>query len=357
MLFASALCYAQSAKVLVRNGNGSSSGSVMVDIKWYSSTLIYASGANIYRRQSGQTDWTKLNSSPIIIQRTIPAAVLQRDPDIDAFFSMATRLNSTRNNGFMLLNLFVKSFQSADFAKLIGIQWDDRTANWQTSYEYRVTLINGKTETELAVSPQLTTSTFTRARKVNEFTAAADSSKAKLNWKPDEDLYYGYNVYRSSAADTTTKKLNQNPIVLSQTAGSPPPSDALYQDIGLKEGDTYIYSVAGLDYFGDESAPSDKIRVVMPDITPPTSPDGLHLDAHEFHIHLHWEPVNATDVTGYNVYRSTKSDGPFQKVNGSILPPSEPDFNDFVPSAGFYYYYVASVDQANNEGKSLHELI
>lgn len=138
--------FGQSAKSLVQNSFTASASHPIIEIKWYSQNFIHPKGVNVYRRVSGESNWTRITNAPILMAKTIPAAVSQRDEDVEAFFSMTKELNSTKNNGFMLLNLFVKSFQSADFSKLIGIQWDDKDIIWGNTYEYRITQLVNATE-------------------------------------------------------------------------------------------------------------------------------------------------------------------------------------------------------------------
>ena len=55
-------------------------------------------------------------------------------------------------------------------------------------------------------------------------------------------------------------------------------------------------------------------------------------------VALTWSPESA--VSGYNVYRGTKSGGPYSKIN-SVLDASS-SFTDTAVQAGYTYYYVTS---------------
>jgi hypothetical protein len=55
-------------------------------------------------------------------------------------------------------------------------------------------------------------------------------------------------------------------------------------------------------------------------------------------VALTWSPESA--VSGYNVYRGTKSGGPYSKIN-SVLDASS-SFTDSAVQAGYTYYYVTS---------------
>jgi uncharacterized protein len=347
----------QSAKVLVQNAKLNSPTKAAINIKWYSQSLVYSKGVNVYRRLQGESTWVKLNDFPMVIQPTVPPALAKQDEEIKALHGIAKDLSKSKNNGFVLLSLFGKSFQSADFSKLIGIQWDDDKVAWGNTYEYRVMRIENKQETELGISNTIRAGEYQWEKPVEGFTAKRDKDVAKLNWKPDENRFYAVNIYRSSSKDSVTIKLTKKPIVLSEAKGNPTASDALFQDKDLQEGVSYYYRIAGLDFFGGECILSAKIEVKVDDITPPPSPLNVTAVAKSMDVKVSWQGRMSPDVKGYSIYRSTKSDEPFNKLNQTVLEKSDSLYADIVPHAGFYYYYVAAVDLAGNEGASERALI
>jgi fibronectin type 3 domain-containing protein len=57
---------------------------------------------------------------------------------------------------------------------------------------------------------------------------------------------------------------------------------------------------------------------------------------------------NSSNVTGYNVYRSSMSNGPYTKLNSSLV--TSPMYTDSTVLANQTYFYVGtSVDSAGNE--------
>jgi|GEM_PF-463085 len=63
---------------------------------------------------------------------------------------------------------------------------------------------------------------------------------------------------------------------------------------------------------------------------------------------LHWDPETATNLAGYNVYRSLSSGGPFVAQNSSLL--TTPGFCDLNVSDGqTYYYQVTAVTTTPQE--------
>jgi len=59
-------------------------------------------------------------------------------------------------------------------------------------------------------------------------------------------------------------------------------------------------------------------------------------------------------VAGYNVYRSTTPNGPYTKVNTSLVTNTE--YTDITVTSGTYYYVVKSVDSDGYESPATLEM-
>jgi hypothetical protein len=57
-------------------------------------------------------------------------------------------------------------------------------------------------------------------------------------------------------------------------------------------------------------------------------------------VQLSWKASISKHLAGYNVYRGTRSGGPYKKINGSLDPST--DYTDLRVVAGYKYYYVAT---------------
>jgi fibronectin type 3 domain-containing protein len=57
-------------------------------------------------------------------------------------------------------------------------------------------------------------------------------------------------------------------------------------------------------------------------------------------VQLSWKASTSKHIVGYNVYRSTRSGGPYKKIN-TVLDPNT-RFTDLTVAAGHKYYYVAT---------------
>ena len=57
-------------------------------------------------------------------------------------------------------------------------------------------------------------------------------------------------------------------------------------------------------------------------------------------VQLSWKASTSKHILGYNIYRGTRSGGPYQKINGVLDPNTK--FMDLTVAAGHKYYYVAT---------------
>ena len=64
-------------------------------------------------------------------------------------------------------------------------------------------------------------------------------------------------------------------------------------------------------------------------------------------VSLSWLASTSTNVSGYNVYRSTTSGGPYTKLNSSLL--STTAYTDINIDAGDTYYYIATAVNSSNQ--------
>jgi hypothetical protein len=67
-----------------------------------------------------------------------------------------------------------------------------------------------------------------------------------------------------------------------------------------------------------------------------------------YSVNLYWNP--STDVTGYNVYRSTASNGKYSKINSNLDPTTA--YTDNTVASGQTYYYAATSVNSNGQESS-----
>jgi len=64
-------------------------------------------------------------------------------------------------------------------------------------------------------------------------------------------------------------------------------------------------------------------------------------------VSLTWTASTSQNVTGYNIYRSTVSGGPYSKINSALDPNTS--YTDSTVANGQTYYYVTTAVNSNNE--------
>ncbi|MEP2024532.1 MAG: hypothetical protein ABJH98_12565 [Reichenbachiella sp.] len=345
---------AQESQVLVINDPANAEESYQVLIKWYTPDFIYPEGVNLYRRLEGGLQWEKLNTNPIKVKDSIKQIFKQADPDLEFFEQLLQRPEEAKEASHLFINMIIKSFQSSIFADYAGIYFEDKSARWGSTYEYRVNRILKGKEILLNISNPIKVGQFEPDIPVKEIEVSQNKKSIELDWLPEENRFYAINIYKTEKEIDSTYKVNNKPMMLTQVMDSgklvyPSPK---FIDDKLSEGQTYSYEIAGIGFFGEEFARTEPVVVPFRDTTPPAPPEELKVDADSMKVHLEWQSLIDSDVVGFHVFRSVKSDGPFERVTDTLISPLEVEYMDLPSIPGPYYYYVASLDLAGNEASS-----
>jgi hypothetical protein len=86
-----------------------------------------------------------------------------------------------------------------------------------------------------------------------------------------------------------------------------------------------------------------------------TQPLALSIVAVAFSASLSWTASTSSDVTGYNIYRSTLSGGSYTKINSSLVP-GLTYTDSSVASGQTYYYLTTSVDSTGGESLNSNQV-
>jgi fibronectin type 3 domain-containing protein/regulation of enolase protein 1 (concanavalin A-like superfamily) len=173
-------------------------------------------------------------------------------------------------------------------------------------------------------------------------TATGSGSGIALNWDDNTVANLaGYNVYRGTTSTFTPGSANRL-----NTTGLLTHSD--FNDIFAPTETTQYYKVSAVDTSGNESgfASADAIR--SNDTTPPAAPANLVVTGSASGVTLDWDNNAEADLAGYDVLRSTASDGTFTTLNtGGLLTTSS--YVDTTAAEGVtYFYQVVAKDQSGN---------
>jgi len=119
-------------------------------------------------------------------------------------------------------------------------------------------------------------------------------------------------------------------------------------DVSALEGCTYYVSVAARNSggIGDKSTEQS-----ITDAVAPAAPTGLTADVSggDNQVNLAWSANSECDLAGYNIYRSTASEGPYTQINSSTVSKWATDYTDSgLLGCQTYYYYIEAVDSCPN---------
>ena len=200
-----------------------------------------------------------------------------------------------------------------------------------------------------------------------EFTRAG----VVLSWTPPEKTIIGtatnivlYRVYRAEMEPGANA--GANPAAASNTEAASPkvpfariaePVSPPYIDTQTELGKTYAYSVRSVAQYPGvqvESVDSNFATITPKDVFPPPAPENLvvayvpAVAGAPAYLDLSWSTNAATDIAGYNVYRSDDPARPGTRLNPELL--LTPAFRDMNAAPGrIYFYTVTAVDRSGNE--------
>ena len=316
----------------------------VIKLKWYSDQLVYPNGVNIFRKEKNK-DWVKLNTIPIKRGKIIPQSMLNNDEELKQSYDIIKGLKTSDFKSIILLNAIVQSFKKDVFAEHLGIYYEENVIP-NTSVKYKVTEVNNSL---IAETDYISTSSNKKLSVPSSITVDKKRRKVRFNWKYEETMFWGVNIYRSKD-DSAYVKINKYPILESTTENNKAPK-FIYEDEGLKEKSTYKYYIKSLGFFEEESEKSKTYTFYIEDKTPPPSPYSLRkVDVKKNVVALKWKNSSfESDAIGNNVYRSTDVDSGYVKVNATLLGKTDTSFTETVgEEQGYFYYKVGAIDEENN---------
>jgi hypothetical protein len=173
-------------------------------------------------------------------------------------------------------------------------------------------------------------------------TAAAETEGVRLQWPTPtttasgsgKPVIAGYDIYRDD--ESLEKPVNPTPVTAATYLDQPPYGEHTYR----------VTAVASAGPPKIQSDPSPAARATFKDLVPPPPPASVTTLLETNVVRLIWDPVQAVDLVGYNVYR-TEGTG---RIKLTPHPTTDSNFLDESVSAGIEYFYsVTSVDKSGNE--------
>ena len=340
------------AELFVTNDFASGQG---VQLKWIYEYLYHPEGFNVYRSSEGAS-WTKLNTTPIVPRKSLPDGHGLNKEEADLHAALIASPYEDLKVSIIRAFVLIKSIYSNEMASYSGIMYHDKTAQKGTKYTYKIALVNGATEQELAQSKEIMCSEYSKPMPPENPTLNRKKKYITFNWKPELYRYYGVEIYRKEVGDGEYEKITTiGPRAIQpKSAKKYNENSIFFVDTNIVYETGYIYKFEAVDYFNQRSEMSAEVAAPMKDFVPPQMPFGLKLTPNSVigKVNVVWEAIDEADLAGYNVYTSQNPDSSFIKVNAELISKDIKSYDLAGMGVGGHYFSVSSVDIAGNEASS-----
>jgi len=304
---------------------------------------------NIYR-QTPQ-GFVQVNKNPIRVELEAEHAKIILGND----WSFITKTLGTDNSQDVLLSLKRNDFSSSILslvsqkaATVAGkLSWDSKqTGNQHYKIIFSSVLGVKKDSLEKTVNTDFRLPKSPFDLKVENVNNQVQLKWNYQKWSGDySDIGFQYNIYRKDG-NSEFRKINKEIIVRDDN------SKPNYDDILLKVGEEYSYYVTIVDPAGNESKPSNIVKVKLEDVVAPSIVTGLQSTSTSKGLLLTWNMSPELDAKGYNIYRSKMATGKNKKLNKELISFDAPSFIDSTISQSVQNFYkVSVVDTAGNESE------
>ncbi|MEM8568409.1 MAG: hypothetical protein AAGF85_18255, partial [Bacteroidota bacterium] len=297
--------------------------------------------------------WEKINDRRIQPATAVRPFVAENNPDLEPLLKL---INGTPydefQNGMQKVIIALKAMYSNDVAETIGIFHRDKTAKLNSTYRYKVHGFTGSNYEIVGISEPIKCGFYLKPDPPQDVVVQRVKGEVHFNWKPEQERYYGINVYRQQV-HKEWEKITPQPRAIREYVdnnGELVYPDIFYKDQTVIDSLEYLYLLAAVDYFGQESTFTDEYRFAAQDFTPPATPHSILIDVTNMKPLLSWQYDSTEDVSGFNIYRRGTAEGQeFERVNSDVVPQDSRSFTDNEVTGGGYYYKVAAIDEAGNE--------
>ncbi|MDC0339034.1 hypothetical protein OAN33_05810 [Flavobacteriales bacterium] len=340
------------AELFVTNDFASEEG---IQLKWIYEYLYHPEGFNVYR-SSESVSWTKLNTTPIVPRKSLPDGHGLNKEEADLHAALIASPYEDLKVSIIRAFVLIKSIYSNEMAGYSGIMYHDKTAQKGTKYTYKIALVNGATEQELAQSKEIMCSEYIKPMPPENPTLNRKKKYITFNWKPELYRYYGVEIYKKELGEGEYEKITTiGPRAIQpKSAKKYNENSIFFVDTNIVYETGYTYKFEAVDYFNQRSEMSAEVAAPMIDFVPPQMPFGLKLTPNSVigKVNVVWEAIDEADLAGYNVYTSQNPDSSFVKVNAELISKESKSYDLAGMSVGGHYFSVSSVDIAGNEASS-----
>lgn len=303
-------------------------------------------------------DWQKFaddttNAYPLIAAQALYGKNFGNQPAV----RLSDKADELTNRYSFTLLAADLSYETAQYA---GLAISDHSAQPGRLYAYRVFAAAPLPDYFPVDTGVITVQTVAATATLRPVWRSIDEREHQvtLHWDKaaHQSAYTAYYIERSGDGNRYQRLHNRPYIQFENPALELDNPDFAYLDSLPQNYKPYWYRLVGIDAFGQLSDPSDPIRGMGRDRTPPTAPRNLQtalLD--DGGVLLTWEADDEHDLAGFLIGRSAENSlSGFEPLTESPLPKSTRRFVDKTPRTDApNYYIVAATDTAKNAAVSM----
>lgn len=237
------------------------------------------------------------------------------------------------------------SLVSTGVRDAMGLGISDSSVTRGERYRYRVSLLDFRGEVTGVVEEEVTAGAPEPPDAPRAVNVEAGDGEAVVEWdyppyRGGADIAVGFLVYRSSGGRRI--RVSEAPVLRIEDYLS-------FIDRDVENGRSYRYEVVTVSMAGAVSAPTRSEVVTPADSRAPLVPEDLTAAEQDENVLLLWRISPEPDVVGYNVFRSSRLNEEFRRINDEPVPVGEPRYLDTEVMGGDpYFYRVSAVDAAGN---------
>lgn len=182
----------------------------------------------------------------------------------------------------------------------------------------------------------------------------AGDQRIELRWDAGiKSGFSGFYIERSEAGKNEFKKLNDEPMVSFRNENKD--QNMGYYIDSIPNYKPFEYRLIGLTAFGELSQPSEPIRAMATDQTPPLSAVITAVkNEDKSKLRINWMfPQKSADFDHITIARSLNNDGPFQNISQSLNKDITTYLDEKPEPHQGNFYVVLCYDTAGNISKSL----
>lgn len=311
-------------------------------------------GFNIYRSQAN-SEFEKLNEAPIKGAGNIEEFMGMIGENAEPMLR-TLNLNTSQSLYFRLLSSKIAAnlatFYYPDVARALGRLFVDSTATIGNNAVYRIELVNNYDEPTGQKLEQSVRLIEVKAPQPQGLSAKHEERTITLKWnyptstEETDDKIVRFNIYDKQ--DGSLRLINTDPIVRINNF-----KEFDYIFTTNRSGITLNLIVAPVSLTTKEGPTSEVFTYTLVDDKPPAIITGLEaLPNKKGEVELIWPISTEADAVGYNLYRSDRIMGNFEKLNKELIPLLANYFVD-QPKAlqTSYFYRISAVDESGNESE------